>query len=293
MSDVRRFDERAPDERAPDERSQVEQPLQQPTPGEFDTRTPEGRTPDESQPEEPAREEPAREEPARRASTRRASPSTTGTIVVSGTGRVTVQPDTADLRLGVTVSGPSVGAARLEAGRTMEDILDALEEAGIDRDDVRTALLSVQPRYDYRDGRAPVLAGYDIANVVEVTVRDLAALGDVVDGTLGAGATSMDGLTFRLADPAHAEREARTRAMAEARSRADVLAEAAGISIDGVSDIVEGAPVRPPLPVAKGERMATAADVATPVEAGTLEISVTVTVTYRTREEPRRLSRSR
>ena len=293
MSDVRRFDERAPDERAPDERSQVEQPLQQPTPGEFDTRTPEGRTPDESQPEEPAREEPAREEPARRASTRRASPSTTGTIVVSGTGRVTVQPDTADLRLGVTVSRPSVGAARLEAGRTMEDILDALEEAGIDRDDVRTALLSVQPRYDYRDGRAPVLAGYDIANVVEVTVRDLAALGDVVDGTLGAGATSMDGLTFRLADPAHAEREARTRAMAEARSRADVLAEAAGISIDGVSDIVEGAPVRPPLPVAKGERMAMAADVATPVEAGTLEISVTVTVTYRTREEPRRLSRSR
>ena len=175
----------------------------------------------------------------------------------------------------------------------MEDILDALEEAGIDRDDVRTALLSVQPRYDYRDGRAPVLAGYDIANVVEVTVRDLAALGDVVDGTLGAGATSMDGLTFRLADPAHAEREARTRAMAEARSRADVLAEAAGISIDGVSDIVEGAPVRPPMPVAKGERMAMAADVATPVEAGTLEISVTVTVTYRTREEPRRLSRSR
>jgi uncharacterized protein len=288
MSDVRRFDERAPDERAPDERSQVDQPLQQPTPSEFDARTPEGRTPDESQPEEPAREE-----PARRASTRRASPSTAGTIVVSGTGRVTVQPDTADLRLGVTVSRPSVGAARLEAGRTMEDILDAVEEAGIDRDDVRTALLSVQPRYDYRDGRAPVLAGYDIANVVEVTVRDLAALGDVVDGTLGAGATSMDGLTFRLADPAHAEREARTRAMTEARSRAEVLAEAAGISIDGVSDIVEGAPVRPPMPVAKGERMAMAADVATPVEAGTLEISVTVTVTYRTREEPRRLSRSR
>jgi uncharacterized protein YggE len=288
MSDVRRFDERAQDERAP-----ADPPREQPMPGDVDMRTPEEPARDEPAPEEPARDEPARDEPARRASTRRASPSATGTIVVSGTGRVTVQPDTADLRLGVTVSKPSVGAARLEAGRTMEDILDALEDAGIDRDDVRTALLSVQPRYDYRDGRAPVLAGYDIANVVEVTVRDLAALGDVVDGTLGAGATSMDGLTFRLADPARAEREARTRAMAEARSRADVLAEAAGISIDGVSDIVEGAPARPPMPLAKGERMAMAADVSTPVEAGTLEVSVTVTVTYRTREEPRRVSRSR
>jgi uncharacterized protein YggE len=227
------------------------------------------------------------------ASTPDASPPATGTIVVSGTGRISVQPDTAELRLGVTVSKPSVGAARLEAGRTMDDILDALEDVGIERDDVRTALLSVQPRYDYRDGRAPVLAGYDIANTVEVTVRDLAALGDVVDGTLGAGATSMDGLTFRLSDPARAEREARTRAMAEARSRADVLAEAAGLSIDAVTDIVEGVPVGPPMPLPKAQRMTMATDGATPVEAGTLEVAVTVTVTYRTREQPRRLSRPR
>ena len=222
-----------------------------------------------------------------------ASQSATGTIVVSGTGRVTVQPDTADVRLGVTVSKPSVGAARLEAGRTMDDILDALEDVGIEREDVRTALLSVQPRYDYRDGRAPVLAGYDIANMVEVTVRDLGVLGDVVDGTLGAGATSMDALAFRLSDPARAEREARTRAMAEARSRADVLAEAAGLRIDGVSDIVEGMPVGPPMPLPKAERMAMATDGATPIEAGTLEISVTVNVTYRTSEQSRRFSRSR
>ena len=206
-----------------------------------------------------------------------------GTIVVSGTGRVSVQPDVADLRLGVSVARPTVEAARAEAGRTMDAILAAVDAAGVARSDVRTAMISVQPRYDYHDGRAPVLIGHEIANLVEVTVRDLVALGSVVDGTLEAGATSLDGLTFRVADPAPAEREARVRAMAEARSRADVLAESAGLAIDGVAEVVEGVPPRPPIPFPKAERMALAADVSTPVEAGELEVSVTVTVTYRTR----------
>lgn len=205
-----------------------------------------------------------------------------GTIVVTGTGRVSVQPDVADLRLGVSVARPSVEAARTEAARTMDAILAAVDAAGVLRTDVRTAMLSVQPRYDYRDGRAPALTGYDIANVVEVTVRDLGKLGAVVDGTLGAGATSMDGLTFRVADPAPAEREARIRAMAEARARAEVLAESAGLTIDSVIDIVEGSPVRPPIPMPKAERMALAADVSMPVEGGELEVAVSVTVTYRT-----------
>ena len=208
-------------------------------------------------------------------------PTSIGTIVVSGTGRVAVQPDVADLRLGVTVAKPTVEAARGEAAATMDAILRAVDGAGVARADVRTAMLSVQPRYDYRDGRAPVLTGYEIANVVEVSVRDLSALGDVIDATLTAGATSMDALSFRLADPRPAEREARRQAMAEARSRADVLAEAAGVTVQGVSDIVEGQPVRPPGPVAKAERMALAADAGTPVEAGTLEVAVTVSVTYR------------
>ena len=206
-----------------------------------------------------------------------------GTIVVSGTGRVSVQPDVADLRLGVSVARPTVEAARAEAGRTMDGILAALDAAGVARVDVRTSMLSVQPRYDYRDGGGPALIGYEIANIVEVTVRDLDRLGPVVDRTLGAGATSLDGLTFRVADPAPAEREARVRAMAEARSRADVLAESAGLTIDGVAEVVEGTPPRPPIPFAKAERMALAADVSTPVEAGELEVSVTVTVSYRTR----------
>jgi uncharacterized protein YggE len=206
-----------------------------------------------------------------------------GTIVVGGTGRVSVEPDLADLRLGVSVARPTVDTARAVAAETMDAILAAVAEAGLERRDVRTTLLSVQPRYDYRQDGPPVLTGYELANVVEVTVRDLARLGDVVDGTLRAGATSMDGLSFRVADPAPAEREARLRAMAAARARAEVLAEAAGLSLVGVSDIVEGSVPSPPEPRYKAARLMVSEDASTPVEAGSLEIAVSVTVTYRAR----------
>lgn len=208
---------------------------------------------------------------------------TEGTIIVSGTGRVAVTPDVADLRLGVVVTRPTVAAARADAASKMSAILAAIDGTGVARRDVRTALVSVQPQYDYRDGAAPTLTGYEINDLVEVTVREIDRVGDVIDASLGAGATRLDDLSFRVADASGPEREARLRAMAEARARADVLADAAGITVTGVAGIVEGGAAPPiPMPRLKGARLAMAADVATPVEAGSLEVAVTVTVTYRT-----------
>jgi len=208
-------------------------------------------------------------------------PSQTGTIVVSGTGRVAVEPDVAELRLGVAISRETVAEARSEAAATMSAILAAIREAGVAERDIRTAMLSVQPRYDYRDGQAPALAGYDLSNVVEVTVRELAAVGDVIDGSLRAGATSLDGLAFQVAEPSAPEAAARTAAVADARAKAEVLAAAAGIRIAGVADIVEGG-APPSFPLAKAARMSLAADSGTPVAAGTTDVVVTVTVTFRT-----------
>jgi uncharacterized protein YggE len=207
-----------------------------------------------------------------------------GSITVSGTGRVAVLPDVADLQLGVSIVRRTVAIARAEAATTMTAILAAVEAAGVPRRDVRTTTLSVQPRYEYRDNKPPTLTGYELANGASVVIRDLARLGEVIDGSLGAGATSMDRLAFRVADPGPAEREARRLAMTEARSRADILAASAGLTIHGVADIVEGVPGSPPWPRMKAERMALASDAATPVEAGETEISVTVTVTYRARQ---------
>jgi uncharacterized protein len=206
--------------------------------------------------------------------------STPGTIVVSGTGRIAVEPDVADLRLGVSVARPTVDAARADAAAAMTAILAAIRDAGVATRDIRTTLVSVQPRYDYRDGKPPLLTGYELSNQVSVTIRDLANLGGVIDGSLTAGATSMDSLSFRVDDPTEPERAARLAAMAQARSRADVLAEAAGVTISGVGDVVEGGGGSPGYPQPKAARMMLA-DSATPVEGGTTEISVSVTVTYR------------
>ena len=187
---------------------------------------------------------------------------TPGTITVHGVGRVSIAPDLAELRLGVVVSQPTVAGARAEAASLMDAILRALDTAGVARADVRTAILTVQPRYDYRDGRPPLLTGYELSNIVEITVRDLARLGDVVDGALESGATSLDSLAFRLSDPSAAEREARLVAMAQARSRAEVLAGAAGLAIGGVQEIVEGVAGHPPGPLAKADRDAASAAIA-------------------------------
>ena len=204
-----------------------------------------------------------------------------GTITVTGTGRVSIEPDVADLRLGVSVARPTVSAARAEAASLMTAIIKAVASGGVDRRDIRTSLVSVQPRYDYRDGTPPVVIGYEFTNVVEATIRDLTRVGQVIDGALGAGATSLDGLSFRVDDPGPTERRARLAAMTNARARADVLAEAAGLSITGVVDIVEGIALAPPSPMTKAEPMMAAAQVDTPIEAGLSVISITVRVTYR------------
>ncbi len=204
------------------------------------------------------------------------------TISVSGIGRILVSPDVADLRLGVTVTKPTVKAARATAAASMTKVLAALKKLGIADRDLQTTTLSLQPNYDYSKGsNPPRITGYALSNAISVTVRDLDKIGDVIDGALAAGATSLDGVSFRVEDPATAEQQARVQAMAQARARADTLASAAGVSIIGVAAISESA-APAPYPIFYGAERADALikDVATPVQVGTSEVTVTVLVAY-------------
>ena len=119
-------------------------------------------------------------------------------------------------------------------------------------------------------------------HTLAVTVRDLAKIGDAVDDSLAAGATTLDGVTFRVDDPTQAERQARQEAMAEAKSKAQALASGAGVSIKGVASISESsAPIPYPIPYpAPYLGAALARDEATPVQVGTNEVVVTVAVVY-------------
>jgi uncharacterized protein YggE len=204
------------------------------------------------------------------------------TISVSGTGKVVVSPDIADLRLGVSVTKPKVKAARDAAAQQMTSVIAALKKLGIADQDIKTTNLSLQPVYTYpTNGGTPKLTGYNLTNTVAVTIRDLDKVGDAIDDSIAAGATTMDGVTFRVEDPAKAEEQARKEAMTQAKAKAETLASSAGIRITGVSSITEtSAPIVYPVPY-YGEAVGGAArDVSTPVETGTNEISVSVAVVY-------------
>ena len=204
------------------------------------------------------------------------------TISVSGTGRVILAPDTADLRLGVSVQRPTVKAARADAAKAMQAVIDALKKLGIAEADIQTSSITLNPQYDYTNGgNPPRLVGYQFSNSLAVTVRKLDVLGDAIDNALAAGATTLDSVQFRVDDETKAEAQARAAAMADAKAKATALASAAGVSIEGVSSISETvAPA--PYPVFYGAAAGAAVDkaVATPVQAGTNEVTVSVAVVY-------------
>lgn len=203
------------------------------------------------------------------------------TISVNGTGKVVISPDIADLRLGVSATKPTVKEARATAATAMTAVIDSLKKLGIADADRKTTQLSLQPVHDYSVNRNPPrLIGYTVSNVIAVTIRDLDQVSAAIDGAMAAGATTMHGISFRVADPAKAEQQARQAAMAQAKAKAETLAAAAGIAITGVKSIAESTSGYA-VPVQYLESAGAAArDVATPVEAGTNEVTVVVSVVY-------------
>jgi uncharacterized protein YggE len=204
------------------------------------------------------------------------------TIAVTGLGKVVIAPDVADLRIGVSFTRPTVKAARADAAATMTKVIAALKALGIADKDIQTTNLSLQPAYDYSaNANPPRITGYTLSNGVAITIRDLDKVGDAIDGALAAGATSFDGVSFRVADPAAAQKQARTDAMTQAKANADTLASAAGVTITGVASISEST-AQTPYPIYYGAVAggAPVKDAATPIETGTTDVTITVSVVY-------------
>ena len=201
------------------------------------------------------------------------------TITVPGEGRVRVRPDLAELRVGISLTEKTVQGARTAGAVALQGVLSRLRTLGIKDPDIQTSILSMTPTYDYSSDRNPPrLVGYALTNTVSVTVRDLDRVADVIDGALTSGATTLDSLSFRVEDPGPAERQARELAVADARSRAETLAAAAGVRVATVAAISEGGAQAPFEAYPMMRSMAK--DAATPVEAGMTEIAVSVTVAF-------------
>ncbi len=203
------------------------------------------------------------------------------TVTVSGTGDVSVAPDVADIVVGVTVQKSTVAAAQSSAATSMNAVIAAVEKDGVDAKDIVTVDLSLSPVYDYSSGGSvPKLVGQQFTNTVQVTVRNLNSVASVVDDAIAAGATTIGGITFRLSDPKAVEAQARQMAMTDARSKADALTSAAGVSVKGVATIVETTSQPTPVYYSGAMDAAKAESVSTPIQTGTTDIVVQVTVSY-------------
>jgi hypothetical protein len=209
------------------------------------------------------------------------SEDTLRSISVNGVGRVKAEPDVADINLGVTKQGEDAQSAAGEAATTMDAVIKALLAAGVAEADIQTTSLTLYPVYDYNEN-PPDIEGWEASNMVNVTVRDIESVGAVVDAATAAGATNVSGITFRVDDPSAAEAEARSAAVADARAKADQLAADAGVTIIGVISISESGGQQPQ-PIYM-ERMAmdmAAGDaLATPVQPGQVELSISVFIQF-------------
>lgn len=198
------------------------------------------------------------------------------TISVSGHGKVILAPDVANVSLGVTVQRDKVSTARDEAARIMQAVIAALRDLGIAEADIKTTQLYVSPIYDYTGVQR--ITGYQMSNIISVHVRDLTKLADVIDQSVSAGATDVQGVAFDVADRAAAERDAREAAVRDARARADTLAAAAGVTITGVASISETTST--PWPWYDRGFAEDANGVPTPIQPGTAELTIDVAVVF-------------
>jgi uncharacterized protein YggE len=200
-------------------------------------------------------------------------------ITVVGEGRAAARPDTAEVSAGVVTQAGTAAQALTQNSVAMDRVLRAVTAVGIADRDVQTATVNVVPmrRTGRQEPSPPDIVGYEVSNQVRIRVRDLTNLGRVLDALVQEGANVLGGISFSVAEPAPVLDQARTKAMADARRRAELYAQAAGVKVGPVLSIREAPPGIPRFGAEMPRAMAVTA---VPVAPGEQEFQASVTVTY-------------
>jgi len=201
------------------------------------------------------------------------------TVTVPGTGTVKVEPDTATVNLGVQVTKPTGAEAMAQVNTDAAAITEALVAAGIAEEDIQTSGLSL---YSTTGDDGSTVTGYNASLSINVTIRDIDAVGSTIDAAQQAGGEgfTIGGVSFSFADPESVLEQARIDALANARAKAEQYAAAAGVELGGVVSIVEGASY-PPIIYGDARMEAAAADQAgPPISPGQLDLTIDISVTF-------------
>ena len=211
-------------------------------------------------------------------------------IWVNGTGEVTVTPDIATLSLGIEAQADTVAEAQEQAAMAMEAVMATLDDNGVAEKDIQTRYFSIYQvtRWDdYTDEQ--VVTGYRVSNMVMAKIRTLAVesfsldykVGTVIDAVAAAGGdyTRINNISFSVDDPTPYYEEARQEAVADARAKAEQLADLAGVNLGKPTYISEGT-IYPPVVYRDAGMEMMAPAPTTPISPGEIELSLTVQVAY-------------
>jgi uncharacterized protein YggE len=200
-------------------------------------------------------------------------------VTVNGQGKVTYVPDMGYVTVGVSSKGKTAQEAWEKNNEAVKKLFDALKARGIDPKDMQTANVSVSPEYIHPKDREPVLVGYVVSYDLKVTVRKLSELGPVLDDLVKNGANRNVSISFGCSDLEKVLDEARIKAIADARHKADLYTSAAGTKTGRVIEISEIS-VGQPRVYRLEMQDAKSAMPGLEIAAGQQELSVSVTVVY-------------
>jgi len=209
------------------------------------------------------------------------------TISIQATGEVYSSPDLALITASTVTEARTVAAALSQNSEKMNEAIDFLKEQGIEEKDLKTIGFNIYPRYEYPEKSESyypptgerVLVGYEVQQSLEIKIRDLTLVGDIIQGITEAGINQMGSLQFTIENQDELKEQAREQAIKEAKEKADKLADQLGVKLTKIINFSESGGYLTKSSYYDEEVMAVGS--ATPsVEAGENKIEVSVNITY-------------
>lgn len=202
---------------------------------------------------------------------------------INATAEIKAKPDRATIQASVVTKGATADAARDANAKLMQAAFKALKDKKILDKDMQTSGLTINPDFVYESNQPPRIAGYQAVNSLTVVLHDLDRATDVIDSLIKNGINQFSGPNFSIAEPEIFLNQARQQAMQKARARADIYATATGLKVKRIVSISENANMGSPVMYRSMGKMAlaeAAADSATPIATGQIDLNVMVNVTY-------------
>jgi uncharacterized protein len=202
------------------------------------------------------------------------------TITLNGKGTVDHAPDIAMITVGVSVDAETASTAMSQQTTKMNGVFAAVKAAGIADRDMQTSNLSLNPIYDYPPNQQPRMKGYNASNQITIKVRDLKNLGKTLDAVVKGGGNTIHGVSFSIDKPESYQNEARVEAIKDAAAKAELYAQAVGYKVKRIVTVSEMDYFPQPMPMMARMQLQDAAAEATPVAAGEVSLTQTVSVTF-------------